>query len=94
MNTYIVERYWPGVTVDGAHEALRRVGDQLRLEAPENPVRHIHSVLIPAEEVVFSEFEADSLEAVREAIARAQVPFDRIQQAVPIGSLAQGGEGS
>jgi len=53
--TYLVERYWPGVTSELLLEALkrgRRVMQQMNAER--TPVREISTTLIPGEEVVFS----------------------------------------
>jgi hypothetical protein len=63
---YLVERYWPGVTIERLREALdgaRRVLADMRLEGI--LVRPLSCTLIPGEEVVFSVYEGPSAEAVR-----------------------------
>jgi hypothetical protein len=59
---YLVERYWPGVTIERLREALdgaRRVLADMRLEGI--LVRPLSCTLIPGEEVVFSVYEGHRL---------------------------------
>ena len=77
--TFLVERYWPGiteVTFRAAHDRLRRAAETLRREGID--VVHVRSTLAPGEEVVFSFFRAESTADVAEANRRGGVPFDRI----------------
>lgn len=65
MPTYLVERYWPGVTSELLPEALykgRRVMEHMNVEGI--PVRDITSILVPGEEVVFSVYEGPRSPAV------------------------------
>jgi hypothetical protein len=83
--TYLVERYWPGVTSELLLEALNRgqsVMEQMSTEG--TPVRALTSILIPAEEVVFSIYEGPSPAAVRQLNERADIPISRIVEAVTI----------
>lgn len=85
MPTYLVERYWPGVTSECLAEALeagRRVMGQMRSEG--TPVRSIYCALIPSEEVVFSFYEGPSEAAVRQLSERAGIPASRIVEALTI----------
>jgi hypothetical protein len=79
-NTFLVERYWPGLTKDefaGAERRLRRaVRDLVRTGAA---IRLVSSTFIPAEEIVLSVFEAPGEAAVVEANLRSGVRFDRVQ---------------
>jgi hypothetical protein len=89
--TYLVERYWPGVTRELLLEALsqgRRVIEQMSAEGTR--VRDITSVLVPAEEVVFSVYEGPSAEAVRQLNERAGIRVSRIVEAIWV-SGDQGG---
>jgi hypothetical protein len=82
---YLVERYWPGVTDELLLEALnrgRRVIEQMCVEG--TPVRSITSILIPAEEVVFSVYEGPSSAAVRQLNERAGIPVSRIVEAIMV----------
>jgi Nickel responsive protein SCO4226-like len=81
--TYLVERYWPGVTSEQLLEALareRRVMEQISGEG--TPVRSISCTLIPSEEVVFSVYEGPSAAAVCHLNERADIPVSRIIEAI------------
>jgi Protein of unknown function (DUF4242) len=81
--TYLVERYWPGVTSELLLEALsrgRRVIEQMSAEGTR--VRDITSVLVPGEEVVFSVYQGPSVEAVRQLNERAGIRVSRIVEAI------------
>jgi hypothetical protein len=81
--TYLVERYWPGVTSELLLEALnrgQRVMEEMSGEG--TPIRDISCTLIPGEEVVFSVYEGPSAGAVRQFNARAGIPVSRIVNAI------------
>ena len=85
MPTYLVERYWPGVTSDLLLEALtrgRRVMGEMSVEGTH--IRDISCTLIPGEEVVFSVYEGPSAAAVRQLSERAGIPVSRIVEAIAI----------
>jgi hypothetical protein len=85
--TYLVERYWPGVTSELLLEALnraRRVMGQMSAEGTD--VRDISCILIPGEEVVFSMYEGPSAAAVRQLNERADIPVSRIVKAIAMTS--------
>lgn len=80
--TYLVEHYRPGLGV----EALRHTAALVRaaaraMEDEGRAVRYVSSTIVPADESFLSLFEASSEELVREAYARAAVPFERISLA-------------
>jgi Protein of unknown function (DUF4242) len=83
--TYLVERYWPGVTSEALAEALRRgrlVMEEMSAEGTR--VRNISCTLIPGEEVVFSLYEGPSPASLRQLNERAGIPVSRIVEAVAI----------
>jgi hypothetical protein len=83
--TYLVERYWPGVTSELLIEALdrsRRVMEQMAAEGTR--VRDISCTLIPGEEVVFSVYEGPSAASVRQLNERAGIPVSRIVEAIAV----------
>lgn len=85
MATYLVERYWPGVTSELLAEALnrgRRVMEQMGIEG--TPIRDLGSALIPGEEVVFSLYEGPSAAIVRQLNERAAIPVSRIVEAIAV----------
>lgn len=83
MPTYLVERYWPGVTSELLLEALergRRVMADMQAEG--TYIRDVSCTLIPGEEVVFSVYKGPSAAAVRRLNERAAIPVSRIVEAV------------
>jgi hypothetical protein len=50
------------------------------------PVRYLRSTFIPDEEKCFCLFEGPSVEAVRTANDRAQLPYERIVEAMHLAS--------
>jgi hypothetical protein len=85
--TYLVERYWPGVTGELLREALeraRRVIEEMRQEG--TYLRDIGCTFIPGEEVVFSMYEGPSAAAVRQLNERADIPISRIVEAISVTS--------
>lgn len=85
MPTYLVERYWPGVTNGQLVEALRRA--RRVMEEMSGEGTHVHDVsctLIPQEEVVFSVYDGPSAVAVEQLNERAGIPFSRIVEAIAV----------
>lgn len=79
-DTYLVERYWPGVDptqVYRADEQVRRAVRDLIQEGVR--IRVLGSTFIPTEEVILTLFEAAREADVVEAHARGGVRFDRLQ---------------
>ena len=82
--TYLVEHYRPGFTV----EALQQCATRIRVAADEmgrqgKPVRYVRSTIVPADESLLCLLEAATEELVHETYARAGIPFDRISPAIP-----------
>jgi hypothetical protein len=76
---YLVERYWPGVDEPTLVAALPRFDDAARaMAARGTPAEHIGSLLMPADQVVFSLIRATSEDDARELNLLARLPFDRI----------------
>ena len=87
MPTYLVERYWPGVTSELLLEALNRGRRVMgRMSAEGTDVRDVICILIPGEEVVFSMYEGPSAAAVRQLNERADIPVSRIVEAIAMTS--------
>ncbi len=85
--TFLVEHYWPGITPGLFEAACRRVRVRVDEMAGEGlRVRFVHSTLVADEESAFCVFEAESAAAVEEAYARAGVPFERVLDALQIGT--------
>lgn len=80
--TYLVEHYWPGVTVDDFRAAADRVrASSAELARAGVVIDFLHSTLVPEDEAAFCVFAAESPEPVEDAYRRAAVPFERIVDA-------------
>ncbi len=81
----MVERYLPGITREQVMAAAVRAKATTTLVTEEGtPVRFLRSILVPEEEAVFCLFEGPDLEAVKQANERAEIPFDRILEALEV----------
>lgn len=80
MGTFLVERYWPGISRDALAAAQERMRRAIRdLARTGVPIRVLSSTYIPAEEVVLTLFEAAHEDDVIEVSHRSEFPFDRVQ---------------
>ena len=85
MNTYLVERYLPGMSEAELRAGLARadaVCGELRAAGTE--VRYLGSIFLPLEEACFCRFDGDRPEAVAQVNERAQLAFARITAGVAI----------
>jgi hypothetical protein len=84
--TYLVEHYRPGLTVDGLKQWAARVREATdELEREGKDVRYLRSTIVPADESLLCVFEAANEELVRDAYARAGLSFERLSVALPEG---------
>jgi hypothetical protein len=74
--SYLVETYAPLGRADEVEAALARLANG------REAVRHLRATFVPEDETCFHLVEAPSLEAVREALQRAAIPYERIVEAV------------
>ena len=70
---------------DGA--SVERGGARARIAAEEltregTAIRLLRSIFVPEDETCFYLYEAETVEAVREAARRAALPFERIAEAI------------
>lgn len=87
LATFLVERYWPGVTADEVRATEIRLQEIVAILNREGvPLRYRSSTLIEEEESVFWVFHGRSAEEVAEVSRRSGVPFDRILLATEITS--------
>jgi hypothetical protein len=83
--TYLVECYSPGIDRGGVESAAGRArASATALRNEGRGVEYTGAILVSEDEVVLHVFAADGPAAVREASVRAQVPFERIVEAVTI----------
>ena len=83
--TFLVESYWPGVSVERLEEELERVAaaaDAMRAEG--HRIEYRSCTLMPEDEVVLCLFDAESAAEVAELAARADLPSDRISRALTL----------
>jgi hypothetical protein len=93
--TFLVEHYWPGVTAEQFGDAAERVQTSAdQLAASGEPIRYLHSTLVPEDEAAFCVFEAASESLVEEAYRNAGVRFERMVAAVETVSGSREPEGS
>ncbi len=87
MPTYVVERHLPGITPDQLQAAAARAKSTTAAMAGEGmPVRYLRSTFMPAEEKCYCLFEGDSAQTVEQAQERAEIPYDRVVDAMHISS--------
>jgi len=85
LPTFLVERYWPGIDLGTLVAALPRLEAAARaMTEAGDRVEHVGSILMPVDEVVFSLFAAGDERLVRELNERADLPVDRIAEAVAL----------
>ncbi len=84
--TYLVEHYRPGLTVAELRQWATRVRDTaIAMEGEGKPVRYLRSTIVPVDESLLCVLEAATEELVREAYARAGIPFERLSTVIPEG---------
>jgi hypothetical protein len=76
MQSYLVESYAANSGVEDQRERA-----QLAAEVGTG-VRYVRTTFLPGDETVLHVFEAESPEAVRDAIQVAALPYERIVEAV------------
>ena len=85
FDAFLVERYWPGIDLAGLRNVLLRLDAAARtMTAEGTPVRHVGSILMPVDEVVFSLMSAADESLIREVNVRADLPVDRISTAIAL----------
>jgi hypothetical protein len=85
MDTYMVERYLPGVGEEELYTAIGRLNAAVaQLRAQGIAVRYLGSTFAPEDQYCFCLFTGPSPAAVQEANERAGFPFARIVPAVHI----------
>lgn len=81
--TYLVEHYWPGVTETAFRRSAQRVAASAdRLAQAGEPIRFLHSTLVPEDEAAFCVLAAAAPDLVERAYAAAGVTFERLVEAV------------
>jgi hypothetical protein len=83
--TYLVEHYRAGGRVEELRRSASHVRDTVaQMQREGKQVGFLSSTIVPGDEYFHSVLEAASEEPVREALARAGVPFERISPAISV----------
>lgn len=84
--TFLVERYWPDVDESTARAVVTRLERAASAMTAEGmTVRHVVSILMPGDQVVFSLIQAADETVARQLNDRAELPLDRIAAAIAMG---------
>ena len=85
IKTFIVECYWPGTIEQKAPESLNRVVRLFGEAVPEEAVRFLGCILVPADGMALFLFRASSEDIVRRIGKQSELPFDRIVESILFG---------
>lgn len=89
MNSYLVERYLPGMSEADVRAGLARVDAACaELRATGTQVSYLGSIFLPLEEACFCRFDGDCPEVIVEVNERAPLAFARITPGVAIAPQA------
>jgi hypothetical protein len=81
--TYLVEHYRPGLDVSQLTRAIARVRETVvEMERTGVPIHYVSSTIVPSDESFYCVIEAATEQDVRDAYARAGVPFERMSAAI------------
>ncbi len=87
MPKYMVERHLPGITSDRLSAAATRAKSVTAQMSDEGtPVRYLRSTFVPGEEKCYCLFDGPSADAVEQANKRAEIPYERVVEAMHIAS--------
>ena len=87
-NTFLVERYLPGLRADELEAFTTRLAAATAaVRADGRSVRWLRSVALPEEDTCLCVFRAASREDVEEANRRAGAPYERIVPAVTVAEV-------
>jgi hypothetical protein len=80
---YLVELYLPNAAADGVRAATARAHQAAAETSKEGAqVRCLRSIFVPEDETWFLLYDADSAEAVRNAVERAALQAARVVEAI------------
>ena len=87
MPKYMVERHLPGITSDQLSAAAARAKSTTAQMSEEGtPIRYLRSTFVPGEEKCYCLFDGPSADAVEQANKRAEIPYERVVEAMHIAS--------
>lgn len=87
MPKYMVERHLPGITSDQLSAAAARAKSTTAQMSEEGtPIRYLRSTFVPSEEKCYCLFDGPSADMVEQANKRADIPYERVVEAIHIAS--------
>ena len=87
MPKYMVERHLPGITSDQLSAAAARAkAATAQMSEEGTPIRYLRSTFVPSEEKCYCLFDGPSADAVEQANKRANIPYERVVEAIHIAS--------
>jgi len=85
MSKYLVERYLPKFTQDQLVAAATRAKiTTAEMSKEGTPIRYLRSFFMPGEDKCFCLFEGENADSVLEANRRAELPVQKISEALSI----------
>ncbi len=85
MALYLVERKQPEISIEQLAATQRAAVEMSqRFTAEGKPARYIRTTLVPSESRCLTLFEAPNAKVVQEVNEAAQIPFDRIIEALEL----------
>jgi hypothetical protein len=79
MTAFLVERYWPGVSVDAFRVATAQLRTTIeQMAAAGEPIELLHATLVPADESTYAVIAASGPERVEAACRNAGLPYERL----------------
>lgn len=85
MSVYMVERSLKGIAMDDLAAAQRAAIDTARrFDGEGRPVRYIRSTFVPETGACMCLFEAGDADTVAEVNRSANIPYDRIREALDL----------
>jgi len=90
MHEYLVERYEPGIGEERLKADARRLAQVVAAMRRDGAaIEFLSLTFLPADEGAFSWLTSASEELVTTAFERADIPFERIVEAVPVEVLEE-----
>jgi hypothetical protein len=88
--TFLVERYWPGVTLEAFTAAAGRLRDSVdRLRREGAAIRTVAATLVPSDEAAYWIVDATSIDLIETAWERAGMGVERIVPAIELRSSSE-----
>lgn len=85
VGTFLLERYWPGVTLEAFTAAAQRLGDSVdRLLHEGADIRTVAATLVLSDEAAYWIVDATSIDLVEIACQRAGMGVERIVPAIDL----------